>query len=76
VTAYGESGVSSAKPLYFFLERYEAAYQAELDSFIRALGGETVSYPSMNDGLQALVLAEAAILSCKSDRTVKLSEIK
>ena len=76
VTAYGESGVSSAKPLYFFLERYEAAYQAELDSFIRALEGETVSYPSMNDGLQALLLAEAAILSCQSDRTVKLSEIK
>ena len=76
VTAYGESGVSSAKPLYFFLERYEAAYHAELDSFIRALRGETVNFPSMNDGLQALVLAEAAILSCQSGRTVKLSEIK
>jgi myo-inositol 2-dehydrogenase/D-chiro-inositol 1-dehydrogenase len=76
VTAYSESGVSSAKPLYFFLERYKAAYQAELDSFIRALQGETVSYPSMNDGLQALMLAEAAILSCQSHRTVKLSEIK
>ena len=76
VTAYSESGVSSAKPLYFFLERYKAAYQAELDSFIRALQGETVSYPSMNDGLQALMLAEAAILSSQSHRTVKLSEIK
>ncbi|MGA7277667.1 MAG: inositol 2-dehydrogenase, partial [Desulfocapsaceae bacterium] len=76
VTAYSESGVSSAKPLYFFLERYKAAYQAELDSFIRALQGETISYPSMNDGLQALMLAEAAILSCQSGRTVKLSEIK
>lgn len=76
VTAYSESGVSSAKPLYFFLERYKAAYHAELDSFIRALQGETVSYPSMNDGLQASMLAEAAVLSYQSDRTVQLSEMK
>ena len=75
VTTYSESGANSAKPLYFFLERYEASYRAELDSFIRALQGEAVSYPSMNDGLQALMLAEAALLSSQSGRTVKLTEI-
>jgi myo-inositol 2-dehydrogenase/D-chiro-inositol 1-dehydrogenase len=30
-------GVAGAKPLHFFLERYAAAYRAELDAFINAL---------------------------------------
>ena len=75
VTAHTESGVNSAKPLHFFLERYETAYRNEIDTFIRNLNGEEVSYPSMNDGLQALLLADASILSYKEGRTVKLSEI-
>ncbi len=75
VVAYNQSGVSSAKPLHFFLERYEAAYRAELDSFVRCLMGEQVSLPTMKDGLQALMLAEAALLSLQQGRTVKLAEL-
>jgi myo-inositol 2-dehydrogenase/D-chiro-inositol 1-dehydrogenase len=75
VVAYDQTGVSSAKPLHFFLERYEAAYRAELDGFIRCLMGEAVKLPDMDDGLQALMLAEAAILSVQQGRVVKPAEL-
>lgn len=75
VTAHTESGINDAKPMHFFLERYEAAYRAEIDTFIRTLKGEAVEFPSMNDGLQALRLADAALLSYKKGQTVKIDEI-
>ncbi|MFT5134031.1 MAG: myo-inositol 2-dehydrogenase/D-chiro-inositol 1-dehydrogenase [Polaribacter sp.] len=75
VTSHTETGVNGPKPLHFFLERYEAAYRAELDTFIRSLNDETVSFPSMQDGLQALLIAEAAMLSYQQGRSVKISEI-
>ena len=75
VLAYNQRGVSSAKPLHFFLERYEAAYRAELDSFIQCLMGEKIKLPTLDDGLQALMLAEAALLSLQQGRNVELSEL-
>jgi len=75
VTVYSEAGVSSAKPLHFFLERYAEAYRRELDSFIRCLLGEPVEVPTMEDGLQALMLAEEALLSLQQARRVNLSEL-
>ncbi len=76
VVAYSRSGVSSANPLHFFLERYAAAYRAELDSFVRHLMDEEVKIPTMQDGLQALLLAEAALLSVQQKRSVNLSELE
>ena len=75
IMVYNEAGVSSAKPLHFFLERYAEAYRRELDSFIRCLQGEPVVVPTMEDGLQALRLAEAALLSLQQGRRVNLSEL-
>jgi myo-inositol 2-dehydrogenase/D-chiro-inositol 1-dehydrogenase len=75
VVAYTQDGVRGANPLHFFLERYEAAYRAELDSFVRCLMGDSVKLPTMDDGLQALMLAEAALLSSQQGRNVKLSEL-
>ncbi len=75
VTAHTEASINGPKPLHFFLQRYDSAYRTELDSFIRSLNGEAVSYPSMEDGLQALLLAEAALLSCQQGRSVGVSEI-
>ncbi|MFQ3234450.1 MAG: myo-inositol 2-dehydrogenase/D-chiro-inositol 1-dehydrogenase, partial [Paraglaciecola sp.] len=75
LTSYTQAGVTSAKPLHFFLERYEAAYRSELASFIAALNGADLVLPSMDDGLQALRLAEAALLSVAQGRTVAVSEI-
>ena len=75
VVSHTKSGITSAKPLHFFLQRYEAAYRAELDSFVRCLMGEAVKTPTMDDGMQALVLAEAALLSLQQGRTVMVSEL-
>ncbi|MFJ6428796.1 MULTISPECIES: inositol 2-dehydrogenase [Microbacterium] len=51
-----------AKPPYepFFLERYAAAYAAELHEFIRLVRGEASTSPTFEDGRAALILADAA----------------
>jgi myo-inositol 2-dehydrogenase/D-chiro-inositol 1-dehydrogenase len=46
--------------LPFFLERYAAAYAAELDHFISSIEAGTAPSPSVLDGRAALVIAEAA----------------
>ncbi|MDP6967793.1 MAG: inositol 2-dehydrogenase [Gammaproteobacteria bacterium] len=75
ITSYTDQGVNAAKPMHFFLERYKQAYKAELDAFIGALKGTEVTLPSMYDGLQALRLAEAAILSVAQGKTIQLNTI-
>ncbi|MFT5069108.1 MAG: myo-inositol 2-dehydrogenase/D-chiro-inositol 1-dehydrogenase [Candidatus Paceibacteria bacterium] len=75
LTSYTKVGVTRAKPLHFFLERYEQAYRSELAGFISALNGVDLVLPSMDDGYQALRLAEAAILSVQQGRSVAVSEI-
>ncbi len=71
VVSHTRDGVTGAKPMYFFLERYAAAYRRELDEFIRSLQGEPVDLPGMEDGLQAMLLAEAALQSLAQGRCVK-----
>jgi myo-inositol 2-dehydrogenase / D-chiro-inositol 1-dehydrogenase len=58
--------------LPFFLERYAAAYRAELDSFITAVRKGASPSPSGTDGLRAQVLADAATRSAATGQTVKL----
>jgi len=63
-------------PLHdFFMTRYTEAYAAEIAAFVDAVGAKKAAAPSGEDGLAALALAEAALLSVKEGRTVKLSEI-
>lgn len=67
-----DDGAVSDKPLYFFLERYEAAYRAELDDFVSALTDKRIPLAVGRDGLIALELAEAALESCKTGKAVTL----
>lgn len=67
------AGVISAKPEYFFLERYMRAYSAEWAAFVDAVGGQSVPPVTLEDGVNALVLAEAATQSC---RTREMVEVK
>ncbi len=63
-------------PLHdFFMTRYTEAYAAEITAFIEAVGTKKAAAPSGEDGLAALALAEAALLSVKEGRSVKVSEI-
>jgi myo-inositol 2-dehydrogenase / D-chiro-inositol 1-dehydrogenase len=65
-------GFSSDPVLNFFLERYTPAYRAEMDAFVTGvLEGKPLN-PTGEDGLKALVLADAAEESVKSGRSVKV----
>jgi myo-inositol 2-dehydrogenase/D-chiro-inositol 1-dehydrogenase len=68
----GAHGFTADKALNFFLERYEAAYRLELDAFVSAVKAGTAPAPSGQDGLQALLLADAAYQSWKTGQTVRV----
>ncbi|QCO55956.1 inositol 2-dehydrogenase [Pseudorhodobacter turbinis] len=67
-----EAGFRTAPAQHFFLQRYQAAYMAELLQFITALQTSTAQSPSILDGLQAQLLADAATESLASGLPVKL----
>ena len=64
------SAAVESRPRYeeFFLQRYAAAYVAELREFMKAARGEPSSSPTFDDGRAALLLADAAQRSA-SERT-------
>ena len=68
-----EAGFTTDPVLPFFLERYAAAYQAELDAFIAAVEGLRPPKPNGADGLKALLLADAAAESASCRRTVTIN---
>ena len=70
-----DKGVTGAKPTYFFLERYMAAYAAEWASFVDAVTNGTALPVTLSDGIDALAMAEAATRSAQSAMPVKLAEI-
>jgi myo-inositol 2-dehydrogenase/D-chiro-inositol 1-dehydrogenase len=65
-------GFNSDPVLPFFLERYAAAYRAEMDTFVMGvLEGKPLA-PTGEDGLKALILADAADESAKTGQTVRI----
>jgi myo-inositol 2-dehydrogenase/D-chiro-inositol 1-dehydrogenase len=69
------AGVHSAKPLYFFLERYTAAYVAEVRAFVAAVCNDEPVPVTGRDGRIPVVMALAARRSYDLRRPVRLSEI-
>ncbi len=65
-------GFTTDPALPFFLERYEAAYRAELDAFVDAVASGSGPAPSGEDGLAALLLADAATHSARHGEVVRL----
>ena len=53
-------GMRKAATQPFFLERYAAAYRAEMEHFVAALEAGTPVTPTGEDGLKAQLLAAAA----------------
>ncbi|MFJ4027524.1 inositol 2-dehydrogenase [Paenarthrobacter sp. NPDC089989] len=75
VRKYSAAGTEQTDAyLPFFLERYVDAYRNELDSFAKAIRSGTACSPGFDDGVQALVLANAAEESARSGRTVKIGQ--
>jgi len=74
VAKISTAGAQSAKPEYFFLERYMKAYEAEWRAFVDAVEAGS-NYPvTLQDGVNALAVAEAATLSWKTGKTVQLKD--
>jgi myo-inositol 2-dehydrogenase/D-chiro-inositol 1-dehydrogenase len=69
------TGFRSDPVLPFFLERYAAAYRAELDAFVQTARGERPARPNGEDGLRALLLADACAEAARTGRAVRPKEI-
>ena len=69
------AGVVSAKPEYFFLERYMRAYSAEWAAFVEAVTQGSGVPVTLAEGVNALAVAEAATQSAKLGNAVGLASI-
>lgn len=67
--------VREERPHRDFLDRYPDAYRAELRAFLSAVRGEAGITCSAADGVEALRIAEAAALSHRERRPVRVAEI-
>ncbi|RMG99862.1 MAG: inositol 2-dehydrogenase [Chloroflexi bacterium] len=68
-------GIHSAKPLYFFLERYMDSYIAEMQAFVEAVVTDKEPPVGGQDGRIPVVMGLAARKSWEENRPVRLSEI-
>jgi myo-inositol 2-dehydrogenase/D-chiro-inositol 1-dehydrogenase len=68
-------GVHSAKPLYFFLERYMDSYIAEMKEFVECVQKDTPPPVTGLDGRVPVMIAMAATRSYREKRPVKLSDV-
>jgi myo-inositol 2-dehydrogenase/D-chiro-inositol 1-dehydrogenase len=71
-TLYTRQTVQDAKPLYFFLERYQESFLEELRQFVRALVDDTPPAVSGFDGRVPVTLALAAQESLRQRRSIPL----
>jgi myo-inositol 2-dehydrogenase/D-chiro-inositol 1-dehydrogenase len=73
VVASTTTAVVRDLPEHFFLERYRAAYANEMAHFFTVLAGKEKLRTTIDDGLKALELAEAATTSWREGRIVKMA---
>ena len=67
---YDASGVRQDPLLRFFIERYAVSYLRELEDFVDAVRSRRAPSITLEDGRRALALADAAVESAKTGRTV------
>ena len=68
-------GFAQPPLLDFFMSRYAAAYAAEIEAFTASVHAGSTSPVTGHDGLQSLLLAEAAVRSVQDGRAVKVAEV-
>ena len=69
------AGVLSAKPKYFFLERYMDAFKAEWDAFVKSIRNHKPVPVTLEDGVASLAMAEAATQSQNTGKSIQLKEL-
>jgi len=70
-----QQGFLSAKPPYFFMQRYAPCYMDEVRQFIECVRDDKPTPVNGSDGRAAVVLGYAAWKSLRENRPVKVSEI-
>ena len=76
VTVKGNTdGFLSAKPPYFFMQRYAPCYVEEVRQFVECVRDDKPTPTTGVDGRAAVVLGYAAWKSLRENRPVKVSEI-
>ena len=70
-----KDGFHSARPPYFFMQRYADCYVDEVREFVECVKNDKPTPVTGRDGRMAVVLGHAAWKSCRENRPVKLSEI-
>ncbi|MDC6477911.1 Gfo/Idh/MocA family oxidoreductase [Candidatus Pelagibacter sp.] len=70
---YTKSNTAQKKPLqYFFIERYKEAYSLQLNDLSKFVKKNLKPLSSFEDGRRALIVANAASLSLKQKKQIKL----
>jgi myo-inositol 2-dehydrogenase/D-chiro-inositol 1-dehydrogenase len=72
VSAHTATNVSHDRPDHFLLERYRAAYAREIEHFFEALTTGKPVRCTIQDGIKALELADAATRSWREKRVIEL----
>lgn len=70
VLQWDSNGVRADKPEAFFLQRYAAAYRLEIEHFLDCLQSGKPFKTTVEDGVKAQQLADAATLSAQSGQPV------
>jgi len=68
----GADGVRADTPLYFFLERYQASFVAELEAFFACIRDDLEPPVGGRDGLMSVLVGLAAAQSMAENRPVKV----
>lgn len=73
VSRHGAGGTGTRDELlHFFIERYRAAYEAEIRDFIDQVSAGKPPNVTFEDGRRALILSEAALKSHQTNQPVKV----
>ena len=67
------SGFARAPAQHFFLERYEAAFLAEMRAFVDLVRTGGAADPGIRDGLEAQILADAAAASLETGQPIDIT---
>ena len=70
-----ENGITTEKPLYFFLERYMQSFAEEIKQFVDAIINDTDVPVTGIDGLKPVLIGIAAKKSLQEGRPVSINEI-
>ena len=73
-----EPGVEfpAGKPYVFFMDRFAAAFRAELTAFVEVVAGTRPSPCTIDDALETGWVAEAATLSLAEHRPIRVEEAR